>query len=89
MAVIHGSPTSRRPLHGGARPQPFYYRYGRGGGGCRTAVGSAWGLPSPCALSPPGSTRMRQVNIVGTSPTQPAQLEDPDPQAPRSMARPA
>ena len=66
---------ARRPLHGGARPQPLHLLqvWGAEARGCPHGGGlGPGGLPSP--LRPPSlphprlSFRMRQVNIVGTSP---------------------
>lgn len=92
------SPARQRagcPLHGGARPQPLHLLQvtGQEGEGLPTpGVGELGGLqPWGCALTalhtpPPTSFRMRQVNIVGTSPASQPSRKIQTLQAPPDMA---
>lgn len=84
---------ARRPLHGGARPQPLHLLqvWGAEARGCPHGGGlGPGGLPSP--LRPPSlphprlSFRMRQVNIVGTSPPSQPSRKIQTLQAPPDMA---
>lgn len=90
-----GSPAlqrARRPLHGGARPEPLHLlqvmrQKGRGcpNPGMRLALGGA--RPHHRAYPRPHpSFRMRQVNIVGTSPPSQPSRKIQTLQAPPDMA---
>lgn len=79
---------SRRPLHGGARPQPLHLLQVRGREG-EGLPGQQWALglgSSLCSPSPRLSFRMRQVNIVGTSPPSQPSRKIQTLQAPPDMA---
>ena len=82
---------ARRPLHGGARPQPLHLLqvWGAEARGCPHSSGLGLAAcPHPCArpLSPHLSFRMRQVNIVGTSPPSQPSRKIQTLQAPPDMA---
>lgn len=86
-----------RPLHGGARPQPLHLlqvtgqegeglpTLERGGAGETPALGPCPHCPA-CPSPHPTSFRMRQVNIVGTSPASQPSRKIQTLQAPPDMA---